>query len=320
MLSVVVPTYRKADLLRRTLEALSEQQLPEAVEWEVVVVDDGSDDDGATAGVLGDLSARLPLVEAGSGRNEGRARARNRGWRAARGRWVLFLDDDIVLRPGALAAHVEAQREREGVHLGTVVTAPEIVDSTLFAYLDTRGVAKCAPGVEVPARYLLTQNVSIPREALEAVDGFDEDFGAYGFEDMEIAFRLEDVAGVRFYSLPDAVGEHVHHHGLDEYLEKKIVCGRETLPRLAELHPHRLAEMRLDVLPGLGARAGAGRRAVASALALSWWLGLPAATRALVGRWPGWLAGGLRHRAYDYLVLSAYAAGLRSRESARSGR
>ncbi len=319
MLSVVVPTYRKAEQLRRTLEALSEQQLPETFEWEVVVVDDGSDDAGATALVLEELSGRLPLVAAGSGRNEGRARARNRGWRAARGRWVLFLDDDIVLRSGALTAHAEAQRAREGVHLGMVVTAPEIVDSTLFEYLDTRGVAKCAPGAEVPARYLLTQNVSIPRAALERVDGFDEDFGAYGFEDMEIAFRLEEIAGTRFYSLPEAVGEHVHHHSLDEYLDKKVVCGRETLPRLAELHPHRLAEMRLDVLPGLGVRPSGRRRAVAAVLALSWSAGLPAMARALVRRWPGDLAGRLRHRAYDYLVLSAYAAGLRSRMSARFG-
>ncbi|HKK72601.1 MAG TPA: glycosyltransferase [Candidatus Krumholzibacteria bacterium] len=318
MLSVVVPTYRKADLLRRTLEALADQWLPDAVEWEVVVVDDGSDDEGATDAVLEDLAARIPLVEAGCGRNEGRARARNRGWRAARGRWILFLDDDIVLRSGALVAHVEAQRAREGVHLGTVVTAPEIVDSALFDYLDTRGVAKCPPASEVPSRYLLTQNVSIPRAALERVGGFDEDFGAYGFEDMEIAFRLEDHAGMRFYALPAAVGEHVHHHSLDEYLQKKVVCGRETLPRLAELHPHRLAEMKLDVLPGLSANAAASRRALAVALAASWSLGFPGLVRALLLRWPDGAFSALRHRAYDYAVLSAYAAGLRQRTSAIS--
>lgn len=311
-LSVVVPTYRKAGLLARTLEALVDQD--PAVEWEVVVVDDGSDDDGRTAEVLGSFRDRLPLVEAGCGRNEGRARARNRGWRAARGRWVLFLDDDIVLHDGALAAHARAQTEREACYLGRVITAPEIVDSTLFEYLDTRGVAKCAPGAEVPSRYLLTQNVSLPRSALEAIDGFDEDFGVYGFEDMEIAFRLEDTVGLRFFSLPTATGEHVHHHTLDEYLEKKVLCGRETLPQLARLHPHRMAEMRLDVLGDLP--AGARPSALAAALDLSWRWGGMAVARALVRAWPGSLVPGLRHRTYDYLVLGAYAAGLRSRRTA----
>jgi len=311
MLSVVIPTYRKSDLLARTLGALAAQEVDG--EWEVVVVDDGSDD-GRTPEVLVAFRDRLPLVEAGCGYNEGRARARNRGWRAARGRWVLFLDDDIVFRPGAVQAHVEAQRRREACYLGRVVTAPEIIDSTLFEYLDTRGVAKCAPDAEVPSRYLLTQNVSLPRESLEQIGGFDEDFGVYGFEDMEIAFRLEDRTGLRFFSLPAAAGEHVHHHTLDEYLEKKAMCGRETLPQLARLHPRRMAEMRLDVLTGLPA----GRRpgALGRILEWSWRLGGMSVARGMVRRWPAPLAPSLRHRTYDYLVLGAYAAGLREQAPA----
>lgn len=312
LLSVVIPTFRKPELLARTLAALERQQLPTDLTWEVVVVDDGSED-GRTPAVIEAAGSTLPMVAAGGGRNEGRARARNRGWRAATGRWVLFLDDDIVLRPGALAAHIEAQREREGAHLGTVVTAPEIVDSPLFEYLDTRGVAKCAGKREVPSRYLLTQNVSVPRAALEAVDGFDEEFGAYGFEDMEIAFRLEDQTGLKFYALPSAVGEHVHHHTLDEYLQKKLICGEQTLPQLARLHPHRMAEMKLDVLPGLGSDTGFGRRVLGRTLVTSWKLGGVRCARWILALPGGALAPWLRHRLYDYLVLAAYERGLRRR-------
>jgi hypothetical protein len=141
------------------------------------------------------------------------------------------------------------------------------------------------------------------------VGGFDEHFGAYGFEDMEIAFRLEDQAGLEFYRLSGAVGEHVHHHTLDEYLDKKRVCGRETLPQLAILHPHRMAEMGLGVLFD-----GGDRPALRRALRLSWSLGLPAVVRtwlrATGSVWPR----PLRHRALDYLVVSAYAAGMGRRE------
>lgn len=312
MLSVVIPTFRKPELLTRTLAALEPQVEDLADGCEVVVVDDGSGD--STPEVLEAFSASLPLVEAGPPRNEGRARARNRGWRAATGDAVLFLDDDIVLRPGSLAAHATAQAARPAGYLGDVVTAAEVVDSSLFHYLDTRGVAKLAPGAAAPSRYFLTQNVSVPRAALETVGGFDEDFGAYGFEDMEIAFRLEDQAGLEFFRLEAARGEHIHHHSLDEYLAKKVLCGQETLPRIAELHPGRVEEMRLHVLPSLGHPATGGDALVKGALAGVVGLRLDRPLAALVRRWPEsrWPQG--LHRAYDLLVLAAYERGLRTRD------
>lgn len=309
MLSVVIPTFRKPDLLRRTLEALVPQVSGLSTSCEIVVVDDGSGD--ATAEVLEDLAARLPLVAVRPARNEGRARARNRGWRAASGAWVLFLDDDIVLDPGALDAHVKAQTRGVGAYLAEVVTAPAVVDSTLFQYLDTRGIAKRPPGAEVPARYFLTQNASVPRAALELAGGFDERFGAYGFEDTELAFRMEDRAGLRFFRLEGARGQHIHHHSLEDYLGKKRICGRESLPLLARLHPHRLGEMGLDVLPGLPARSSWSRRGLRLLLGLSFRAGAPAVVGAAVRRWPAAVAPRLRHRAYDYLVVAAYASGLR---------
>jgi glycosyltransferase involved in cell wall biosynthesis len=309
VLSIVIPTYRKPDLLQRTLGALEPQVDEVTVGCEIVVVDDGSGD--STAEVLETMAGRLPLVVVRPPGNEGRAKARNRGWRAATGTGVLFLDDDIVLAPGSLAAHAAAQEREPAGYLGDVVTAAEVVDSTLFDYLDTRGVAKLRPDAPAPARYFLTQNASVPRAALEAVGGFDERFGAYGFEDMEIAFRMEDGPGLGFFHLPAARGQHIHHHTLEEYLEKKEICGRETLPLLARLHPRRMAEMRLDVLPGMPEEVGCENPGLRWLLGLSFASGAPWAIRTLVRAWPGSLAPGARRRAYDYLVMSAYAKGLR---------
>ena len=307
MISVVIPTFRKPEMLRQTLAALEADAGALGPDCEVVVVDDGSPGE-ETGGVIREFSSRLPLVDASYPENRGRARARNRGWHAARGRWILFLDDDIRMRPGALSAHVAAQREREAVWMGRVVTAPEISDSILFDYLDTRGTAKLVAGQHPPARYLLTQNVSIPRAALERIDGFDEDFGTYGFEDMELAFRLEDEAGAEFRYLVSAVGEHVHHHSLDEYLDKKLTCGRSTLPRIVELHPNRVAEMRLDLLPGIG-----GDSVLSELLELSWRWGIPHAVKPLVKAWPRRWLPTLAFLGLDYLVLAAYRAGLKQR-------
>lgn len=307
MLSVVIPTYRKPRLLEQTLAALEADARALGDACEVVVVDDGSND-GETPAVLRAFEARLPLVDASSPKNIGRARARNRGWRAASGRWVLFLDDDIRLRPGSLRAHVEAQESFEAVWMGAVITAPEISDSILFDYLDSRGTAKLVPGEHPPARYLLTQNVSIPRAALEEIGGFDEEFGTYGFEDMELAFRLEEAARMPMRFLERSVGEHVHHHTLGEYLEKKRLCGESTLPRIVELHPGRVREMRLDLLPGIG-----GGSALSLVLEWTWRFRLQWAVRAVVQAWPRRLVPELAFLGLDYLVFGAYRDGLQRR-------
>ena len=310
MLSVVIPTYRKPEQLQRTLSALASQWDEIGERGEILVVDDGSGD--AIEARLAPWRARLPLHLLMAAANEGRARARNRGWRAARGDSVLFLDDDIVLEPGSLLAHLRAQERLAAAFVGDVVTAPEIVDSSLFDYLDSRGAAKHKDGAALPARYFLTQNVSLPRTALERVGGFDEAFSSYGFEDMEIAFRLEQEAGLRFFRLGQARGAHVHHHTLDQYLQKKVLCGRTSLPQILRRHPSRAREMSLDFVPGCGMPTTPARRLLRGLLSLSLRLGLESGLRALL---PGWRGRGrrLRHALYNYLVIAAYARGLSGR-------
>ena len=306
MISVVIPTFGKALLLERTLSALEAQD--EEGPWEVIVVDDASADE--TPKLLRYWERRLPLRTLRQAENQGRARARNRGWHAASGDTVLFLDDDILLEKTALSTHAAAQRRQAGAWLGEVRSAPAIVDSPLFDYLDSRGVAKESPGGPVPARYFLTQNVSLPHSALEMVSGFDEHFGAYGFEDMELAFRLEEMAGLRFFALNGALGWHVHHHTEDEYFAKKVICGRQTLPLIAALHPGRLAEMQLDLVVSPLQELCWPRSCFASVLRASFRAGGGTWARLVQGRLGALGSRRLCHRLYDYRVLEAYARGL----------
>jgi glycosyltransferase involved in cell wall biosynthesis len=307
-LSVVIPTHNKRPLLERTLAALLAQDAG-TDQWNVVVVDDGSHDDTADVlARLGATEARLRIVTPGV--NVGRAAARNLGWRAADGHWVLFLDDDILAPPGLLKAHLgilELGDDRGTI--GPATTAPEIVDAPHFHYIDTRGVAKLGAG-PAPARYFVTQNAAVPRAALEAIGGFDEDFSAYGFEDMDIGFRLEG-AGVRFQVLPEPVPQHIHHHTLTDYLEKKRICGRSSLRQVARRHPDRLAEMRLDlVIDPPGGVSSWPRRWLRALLRDPIWQVAPR----LAAAWP--TAGHLpvlapiHARILDACVLAAYCRGL----------
>ena len=318
--SVIIPTRNKRTLLARTLAALEAQAgCPE--DWEIIVVDDASAD--GTADLLAASAARsgsrLRVVRCAA--NVGRAAARNRGAEAATGRWLLFLDDDILAGPGLLAAHLS--RLAAGADVGTigrVRTAPEIVDAPHFHYLDTRGAAKVA-GDAVPARYFVTQNAAVPREAFQAVGGFDERFSAYGFEDAELAFRLADRRGLRFLAVPGPVPCHLHHHTLEQVLAKKRECGRWALPLLARLHPERIPEMRLHWVIGVG-RHRPPSPVIAAFRAWAHGRG-PATLQARLEGWP--VQRGFRPvcarfyaRGLDLLVLAAYRRGLEEGERARS--
>ncbi|PIE75506.1 hypothetical protein CSA17_07115 [bacterium DOLJORAL78_65_58] len=173
ILSVVVPTMNKVDLLRQTLAALREQDAGPGRPWEVVVVNDGSTD--GTAAFLREIDGQgtAPLFRVVSPpHNVGRARARNLGAREARGEILLFLDDDIVAPPGLVKAHLDMMAAFPGQgSIGYAVTDPQVADAPHFAYLDSRGVAKLPAG-EAPARFFVTQNAAVPRAAFLAVGGW----------------------------------------------------------------------------------------------------------------------------------------------------
>lgn len=317
--SVIIPTRNKRPLLARTLAALEAQE-GGLEAWEIVVVDDASTDGTAEllAASAARLGPRLRIVRCDA--NVGRAAARNRGAAAATGRWLLFLDDDILAGPGLLAAHLARLAAGDGVGtIGRVRTAPEIVDAPHFHYLDTRGAAKVA-GEAVPARYFVTQNAAVPRESFWAVGGFDERFSAYGFEDAELAFRLADRCGLRFVAVPGPAPWHLHHHTLAQVLAKKQECGRWALPLLARLHPKRILEMRLHWV------IDCGRRQPPPAIAAfrAWARGRgPASLQARMEAWP--VQDGFRPvcprlyaRGLDLLVLAAFRRGLEESENART--
>jgi len=114
--TVAICTYNRAESLRRTLESLAAMQVPPDLEWEAVVVNNNCTDH--TDAVIGEFAARLPI------RREfevqpGQSNARNRAIDAARGDYIVWTDDDVVVGPGWLAAYVAAFRRRpEAVFFG----------------------------------------------------------------------------------------------------------------------------------------------------------------------------------------------------------
>src|SRR4051794_36533559 len=94
-ISVVIPTYRRPDLLERCLAALAAQTL-EPGEYEIIVADDAASE--ITRAQIDRWRDRAPNVRyvAVSNGPRGPATARNVGWRASSGAIVAFTDDDTI--------------------------------------------------------------------------------------------------------------------------------------------------------------------------------------------------------------------------------
>jgi glycosyltransferase involved in cell wall biosynthesis len=97
MISIIIPTWNHAEALAHCLASLEEQ---DEKDLEVIVVDDASTD--KTEAVLRQHRASYPFHTVRLPENRGAAVARNEGARMATGRYFLFLDADVELRPDAL--------------------------------------------------------------------------------------------------------------------------------------------------------------------------------------------------------------------------
>jgi len=219
--SVVIPTRSRPGPLRECLDALA--RACGGVSHEIIVVDDGTPS-RLVAGVeeaVTAAGARL-LRQARCGA----AAARNLGAAEARGRVLVFLDDDCQPQPGWLGALVAASAEGDNLLVGgpTVNGAPR----NLFAEATQLLVAYLShgrSGAEDEVEFLPSCNLALDRDAFARVGGFDSSFAAAGGEDRELCARcLREGLELRF--VPEAAVRHFHHLRLLTYLRQHFRYGR----------------------------------------------------------------------------------------------
>jgi glycosyltransferase involved in cell wall biosynthesis len=230
-ISVVIATKDRATYLARALDSFATQT--DAPAFEVVVVDNGSTD--ATAGVVRDAAARSPFPIHYTFEGEpNRGKARNRGIALAQGQLVLFCDDDVQAPAGWLRAHDEAHRRNAGPHVvnGPIVNVPGY---------DT---GRKPSAVNYSRAFLCTCNVSMRRDDVERVGGFDETFRLYGWEDTELGVRLRE-AGVAWAFAWDAYIWHIkppRENTLEVETQKALEKARMA-GRFVDKHPTKRARM-----------------------------------------------------------------------------
>ena len=235
LLSVLVPTYDRPDLVRQLLRCLSAQTLA-AERFELVLVDDGSPtvvevDEGL-------YPFAITLIRQA---NAGPAAARNAGIELCQAPLTLILNDDSVPAEDLLERHLEIHAGLTGkvAVLGTFTFNESSLKSPFTQVLADSDLLFNYPVLEHDNYFnwstFWTCNLSIKTEALIAVGGFDEElFDKAIVEDVELGYRLQKV-GYRVLYREDARCEHDHALTPSGFYKRGVWLGR-YLARMYKKH------------------------------------------------------------------------------------
>lgn len=194
LVSIVIPVYNGSDYVGPAIESALGQDYPNV---EVIVVNDGSSDDGRSAAVVRRYAPRIRYFEKPNG---GVATALNLGIREMRGEYLSWLSHDDLYRPEKISRQVDRMAEAGD---GAILYSDfEAIDENGAHLADVR----MPPADAANFRYELTQQnfihgctLLIPRACLQATGAFAEELRTT--QDYDLWFRLAE--RYRFVHMPE---------------------------------------------------------------------------------------------------------------------
>jgi len=206
--TVIIATRNRAALLKNCLDSLREQSA--RGQFEIIVVDNGSSDE--TSSVVASYGAMMPELRLLQVSEPNRAKARNAGIATARGKWIIFCDDDTILPAPFVAAHLRSHER----HDPCVVTGPiiNIADPSRMNPPEARHYSRA---------YFCTCNASVATADVVRAGGFDEQYDLYGWEDTDLGIRLRSLGLPRIFDWQ----AYLYHHkpaAADSYARRRTLA------------------------------------------------------------------------------------------------
>jgi len=185
LVTVVIPVYNRANIVLETLESISLQTLQN---WECIIVDDYSTDNSVE--VINEYiknDDRFQLIIK-KNENKGAPASRNIGWKAAKSKYIIFLDSDDLLAPWAIKERFSFFEKNEEVDFCVFSNLEFKKNEKEFFYSRTNY------GIKAPLQQFLqfkttwqTSNPIWNKSFLKKINGWDED--ALSWQDGEIHIR-----------------------------------------------------------------------------------------------------------------------------------
>ncbi len=184
LISVIIPTYHRNDLLAKCLDLLAPgvQTFP-ADRYEVIVTDDGYK---TTAEEM--IRERYSWVKWVAGPSKGPASNRNNGAKYGQGEWLAFTDDDCLPSPNWLSAYAEAFTGESLALEGAI--------HPLGDY--NQDLSECP--INLTGGCFWSANIAVKRSLFEEIGGFDTNYPLALGEDIDIKERLSALTKISFVS------------------------------------------------------------------------------------------------------------------------
>lgn len=237
-ISVIIPTFNRADLLCEALKSLTKQSIPKD-EFEVVVIDDGSSDN--TEDVCRGFEKSLNIIY-NKQINSGIAAAKNLGIFMSSSPLLFFFDDDDVADANLLAEHIRTHRlhpEENTAVLGYTTWHPSLKITPLMHYVTDVGgfLFSCEhlkDKQELDFTYFWGGRSSCKRSFLVRNGVFNQQF-TFGSEDIELGYRLSKF-GLRVVFNRKAISYMIRPLTFDQFCTRCVKQGRSQY-HFGKMHP-----------------------------------------------------------------------------------
>jgi GT2 family glycosyltransferase len=177
MLSVIIPTCNRNELLAKCLDRLDASvQCVDKQSYEVIVSDDSSENVSKEF-----IESKYPWVKWIGGPKKGPAANRNNGAAYAKGEWLIFLDDDCLPGFSLLSEYEKAIAAGSGI---------EVFEGYVGADRAKKSFVEEAP-INETGGYLWSCNFMISKKLFNDLEGFDIVFPFAAMEDVDLRYRLK---------------------------------------------------------------------------------------------------------------------------------